>query len=161
MKRVYLILVLMVVVSAALADDKPKAQGQDAREGIEAWVAAVLAGKVDEANALTDPGEKDFDKVAKEFKDWLGVGSLKIPTVYVSEKQGRAVAVSEAVKFTKRPPGADDPNPEVLFFKLVKVKDKWLLKKIEFYAEAGAKKHVERFRTSHPDAKELPPKSKE
>jgi hypothetical protein len=162
MKRVCPVLVLLVVSSAVLADDKPKVQGGNAREAMEGWVAAVLAGKVGEADALVVPSEKDFigEKNVKAFKELLGVTSLKVTMVCVSDKDGRAVGVSEVVKFTKRPPGADGKNPDVLFFKFVRMKDKWLLRKIEFYPEAGAKKHVERFRTDYPDAQELPPKSK-
>src|SRR4051794_861907 len=92
MKRGCPVLVMLVVGSAVLADDKPKAQGGNAREAMEGWVAAVLAGKVEEANALTAPGEKELagEKIVKEVKEVLGVASLKIPTVYVSDKQGRA-----------------------------------------------------------------------
>jgi hypothetical protein len=131
----------------------------DARRAVEGYVAAALTGKVDDAAALAvadqSPAKK---KRIEEFQQQLGVKALKVVTVLASAKKGQAIAVSEKVKIIK--PNPDGRDTGVLSFKLLKMKDKWLVKDIDFGTEEKAKGKVKEFGKKNPDAKEVPAKSK-
>lgn len=159
MQRTCTILVLLIVGLGAVADDKPKVKARNARETLESWIAAALAGEVGKATPLADPRTSlAAERGVKEFQKILGVKALKIPTVYLSEKKGQAAAMSEAVKLTKADPDGRDSG--VLSFKLVREQGKWLLKDIDFDTKEKATEKIKAFRKKYADAKELPPKSK-
>jgi len=159
MQRACAILVLLIAASVVVADDKPKVKARNARETLEGWIAAALAGEVDKATPLADPNTSlAAEKGVKKFQKRLGVKALKIPTVYVSEKQGQAAAMSEAVTLTKANPDKRDSG--VLSFLLIRVEGKWLLKDIDFDTKERAAVKVKDFPKQYPDAKELPPKPK-
>lgn len=151
------VIAILAAYSATVAAEQKTAN--DARESVEDYVAATLAGKVDDAAALAvadqSPAKK---KRIEEFQPLLGVKALKIVTVLTAAKKGQAIAVSEKVKITK--PNPDRRDTGVLSFKLVKIKDKWLVKDIDFDTEEKAKGKVQDFGKRNPDAKEVPAKAK-
>ncbi|HEY8504191.1 MAG TPA: hypothetical protein VIL46_06380 [Gemmataceae bacterium] len=96
--RTLLALALLAPAAAAGAEP-PKADARNAREVLEAYGAAALAGKTDEAAALAVPGQSPSHKERiAELKDLLGVKELKIARAYASEKKQEAVALSDKVK---------------------------------------------------------------
>ena len=124
-----------VVVSIALslsavpiADDKVQ---HDPRSAIEAYLAAALTGKVDDAVALAleNRAASDEDQL-HELNTFIEAPTLKVPAVWVGAKNGRAIAVSEQIQITEADP--DGRNTGYLVFSLVKSKNKWLVDDIDF-----------------------------
>jgi hypothetical protein len=154
MVRVAVVAVVLAFSTVAFADDKPAA---DPRAAVERYVAAALVGKVDDAVKLAVEGQSPSkkDKV-EEFKMMVDAKAVKLPTVFFSAVNGQAIAVSEEVKITKANPDGRDKGH--LVFGLVKSGDNWLVKDIDFRTEEKAKDQIEKFKTKHPDAKELPAK---
>lgn len=159
MKRCVLLLAALIPTPMALSAEKPKAA--DARQAVEDYVAAVLAGQTDRAAGLAVKGQSPAKpKRIKEMKNLLGgKNQLKIVTVFFSAKKGRACAVSEMVQLTKANP--DKRNTGVLSFKLDKVKGKWLVRDIDFDTTDKAKSKTEDFKKNNADAKEIPGKAQE
>lgn len=152
--------VLGIVGSCALADGKTASAAAKnavagARQAIEAYVAAALDGRDQDASALGVSGTGRKETVEK-FRTLLGVKSLKIVTVLASDTSGQATAVSDAVKLTKANP--DGRNTGVMSFLLVRTSGKWLVKDIDFDTEAKAKSKVDEFRKRYTDAAEAPTK---
>lgn len=158
-KRWVLLLAVLIPGSMAAAADKPKTA--DARQALEDYVAAVLAGRTDVAAGLAVKGQSPAKpKNIKEMRKLLGgKNQLKIVTVFFSAKKSRACAVSEMVQLTKANP--DKRNTGVLSFKLDKVKGKWLVRDIDFDTADKAKSKVEEFKKNNADAKEIPGKSRD
>ncbi len=155
MKHTRTFVVLLAVGTAAVAGEKPK---PNARDAVEGYVAAALAGKVEDAAALAVEGQSPAKKERiEQFKGLLSVKAFKITRVLVGEKKGQAIAVSEAVKLTKASPDGQDTG--CLVFALVKSRDKWLVKDIDFRTEEAAKEKVNGFEKKNPGAKEIPAKS--
>src|SRR5262249_19405903 len=157
MKQLSMLAVLAVLGTSAVAEDKPK---PDARTTVEGYVAAALAGKVEDAAALAVADQAPSKKKRiEEIPKLLGVKKLKITTVLAGETKGEGLAVSEKVKLTKANPDGRDTG--VLTFKLVNDKGKWLVRDIDFDTEAQAMEKSKQFGKKNPDAKEVPAKSKE
>src|SRR5579885_1314453 len=98
--------VMLAIGTLAVADERPK---PDARDAVEGYVAAALAGKVDDAAAWAVEGQGPAKrKRIEEFKGRLGVRALKIAKVLVGERKGEAIAISEPVKLTKANPDGRD-----------------------------------------------------
>jgi hypothetical protein len=153
------LLALLTTSFIALADEKPKADELNARDTVEKWVAAALAGKVEEATPLADPNTSlGKEKGVKEFKEILGLKSLKVVRVSVSTKDGYAAAMSEGVKLLNQKPGKRDTG--VISFKLFRVKDRWLLKDIDFDTEDRAREKIKEFIEKHADAEDIPVREK-
>jgi hypothetical protein len=143
MKYRVLSLLLFGICSFALAEEKP-----NARQNIESYVAAALAGKVDAASLLAVPGQSPArQKTIEELQTMLGVKELKIERVLADAKTGKAIAVSEAVKLPK--------DKSVVVFALVKQRDQWLLKDIDFCTADAAKEKLKDFADKNIDAKEI------
>lgn len=152
MRHIGGVAVVLAFGISAFADDKPK---PDARAAVERYVAAALAGKVDDAVALAVVGQSPSRKDnIEEFKALVAAKAVELPTVWADEKTGRAIAMSEEVKITRANPDGRDTGR--LTFGLVKSGDKWLVKDIDFKTGAKAKEQVETFRKKYADAKELP-----
>src|SRR5262249_14729232 len=99
MKTVASFAILLGFTMPSLAEDKPKF---DARTVSERYLAAAIAGKVDDAIALAvdgqSPGRK---KTIEEVKALVGAKALKLPTVWADDKQGQAIAVSDEITLMK------------------------------------------------------------
>jgi hypothetical protein len=155
MKHLRAFVVLLAVGTASVADEKPKI---DARNAVEGYVAAALAGRLEDAAALAVEGRSPAQKKRiEEFKGLLGVKALGIARVVVSEKKGRAIALSRAIKLTKTNPDGRDTG--CLVFALVESRGRWLLEDIDFRTEEAAREKVEGFQKKNPDAKEIPSRS--
>lgn len=153
MNRVALIAVVLTFSTTAFADDKPASS--DPRTVVERYVAAALAGKTDDAVKLAVEGQSPSNKdKIEEFKALVDAKSVRFPTVFVGTTKGQAIAVSEAVKITEA--DSDGRDTGRLVFALVKSRDQWLVKDIDFRTEANAKEQVEKFKSKNADAKELP-----
>jgi hypothetical protein len=156
MKPMSMVVVLLAVGTAAGADEKPKA---NARDVVEAYVAAALAGKVADAAALAVEGKSAAKKKRiEELKRLLVVKALEMNRVLVSEKKGEALAVSDTVQLTKANPDGQDRGR--LVFALVKSGKKWLVRDIDFRNEEAANEKTRGFEKTNPDAKEIPPRAR-
>jgi hypothetical protein len=155
MKHVSAFIVLIALCPVARSEDKPRT---DARQAVEGYVTAALAGKVADAAALAVEGQSPAKtKGIEKFRKLVGAKTLKIDRVLASGKKGRAIAVSEAVKLTKANPDGRDSG--VLVFALDKAGDNWLVRDIDFRNAADAKEKVQGFAKKNPDAKEIPAKA--
>jgi hypothetical protein len=155
MKHIGMVAVVLAFGGVALADDKPK---PNARSTVERYVAAALAGKVDDAVALAVAGQSPSRKERiEEFQALVAAKAVKLPTVWADETKGQAVAVSEEVKITRANPDGRDAGH--LTFELIKSGGKWRVKDIDFETAEKAKEQVEKFRKKYADAKELPPRA--
>lgn len=145
------LVLLAALPLVAVAEEKRK---ETPRTVLEAWLDAALSGKVEAAQALAvegaDPAKK---KTIEEFQAMLRANALKVPTVLVGEKLGKALAVSEPVKVTMANPDGRDTG--VMTFQVVKVKDKWRVKDIDFKTPEKAKADLADFKTKHADAVEV------
>jgi hypothetical protein len=160
MKPISTVLVSLFLGAALGAEDKAKAQTRNAREVLEGWVAAAMAGNVEEAAILADQNTSLAKKKGmEEFKAMVAGKLVRILVVQFSDKKGQAAAMSEAVKIAK--PNPDGRDTWYLSFKLVRKNDKWILKDIDFDTEEKAKGKMEEFGKNNPDAKEIPAKAKE
>lgn len=139
---------LFVLLALFAADDKPKA---NARQAVESYVAATLAGKVEEAAAVAvegqSPGRK---KNIEEFKALVNLKELRILAVHACDKSGRATAVSEPFTLTKANPDGSDTG--CVTFLINRVKDRWLVKDIDFRSKAAAQEQVKTFLKRYPEA---------
>ncbi|MCH7729520.1 MAG: hypothetical protein IH991_24045, partial [Planctomycetes bacterium] len=136
------------------ADATPQTAVRDARKVVESYVAAALEGRVSDAVALAEPGKSTAStKRIRELPEMLGVRFLRIRTVIAAEKAGMAIAVSAPVKLTK--PNPDGQATGCLAFMLIQVDGTWLVKDIDFEAEAAAVKVIEAFIQEHQDVKEI------
>ena len=132
----------------------------DPRSVIEAYVAAALSGKVDDAVAIALADRTASDKKqVEELNVFIEAETLKIPIVWVGETRGQAIAATERVKLTEA--DTDGPDTGYLVFLLVKSQGKWLVDDIDFDTEERAKRQVEDFKKKNLDAKSLPGKSKD
>ena len=119
----------------AFAGDTPH---DKPRSTIEAYLAAALAGKVDEAVSLaTEDNEASSDSTLQDFQAMFDVKKIKVPTDWMGEKNGRAIAVTEQVKITE--PNPDGQDTGRLVFDLVKAKDKWRVDTVGFDTDEKAK----------------------
>ncbi len=129
------------------------------RSTIEAYLAAALAGKVDEAVSLaTEDREASSDSTLQDFKTMFDVKKIKVPTVWLGEKNGRAIAVTERVKITE--PDSAGQDTGCLVFDLVRSKDRWLVDSVDFDTDEKAKEQVEGFKKENLDAQLLTLKPK-
>lgn len=137
--------------------DEKKAEEPNARQIVEQYVAAALAGKTEDAAALARPGQSPSnpERIA-EFKTIVNVKALKFPSVLSSEKKSEAVAQSEAVKLPKPTPDGKDQGHVMVT--LVRVDGKWRVKDIDFRSEDKAKERMKSFAEANPDAREVPAK---
>src|SRR4051812_19551941 len=93
---------LAALGTVAFAEERP---GANAREAVEGYVAAALAGKVDDAAASAVKGQSPAAKKrVEELRKLVGAKALKITTAFASPKDGQAIAVSEPVKLTRANP---------------------------------------------------------
>ena len=153
-----LIIAAIVLAMSAFAVARETSH-DNPRSVTEAYVAAALSGKVDDAVAiaLADTTASD-QKQVKELNAFIEAETLKIPIVWVGEKRGQALAVTEQVKLTEA--DTDGPDTGYLVFLLVKSQGKWLVDDIDFNTEERAKRQVEDFKKKNLDARSLPGKSK-
>jgi hypothetical protein len=152
MKPMSTFAVMFAVGTLAIADEQPK---PNARNAVERYVAAALAGKDEDAAALAVEGKSPAKKKRiEELKRLLGGKALKLPTVLVGETKGEAIAVSESVKLTQANPDGRDTG--CLVFGLVKSGDKWLVRDIDFPTAEAAKEKVKGFEKKNRDSKEIP-----
>lgn len=154
MRHVAVVAVVLVFGVDTSADEKKAGP----RATVEKYVAAALAGRVDDAVGLAVDGQSPSRKgTVEEFKTLVDAKAVKMPTVWADEKKGQAVAVSEEIKITEARP--DGRGKGHLVFSLVRAGDRWLVKDIDFRTGEKAKEQVDGFRKKNPDAKELPAKS--
>lgn len=143
---------LLIVLTLVLASPA-KAQNRDnAREVVEGYVTAALAGKVADATNLAVPGQSPSRKVRiEEFKELLNGKTLKIASVHVSEKSREALAVSAKVQLTRKNPDGTDQG--CIVFKLISAANGWQVKDIDFRSEEAGRARVEQFIKDKPDTK--------
>jgi hypothetical protein len=145
---------------AEAKDDPENGRGADAkldpRVTVERYVAAALAGRIDDAIGLAVKGASPQSPAKREriveFAKRLDMKAVRIPTVYAAA--GEALATSEVVKLAKAQPDGTDKG--YLVFTVVKSGGGWVVKDIDFRTEQGVKEQVETFKKDHPDAIRVP-----
>jgi hypothetical protein len=141
----------LLLTAPAAAGPKP----ENPRQVAEAYVAASLAGKPDDAAALGAEGTSPAKpKSADKLKAVVGKDRLPVATVTVSEAGGYALAVTGPFKVANAKPGR--PETGCLVFTLTKTKDGWRVKDLDLRSEEDAKKQLEAVPGLYPDAKEIP-----
>src|SRR4051794_36297800 len=149
-----------LIVAGLFAAADEKKDDRNARQTAEAYVAAALAGKVEDAAKLAEEGKSPPGKRAGDpLKEVVGGNPLKLTSAHASEKRGEALAVSEPVKLKKATPDGQDTGR--LLFTLTRKGDKWLVKDIDVRSEDQTKERVKAFQQKNADAKEIPGKSEE
>jgi len=151
------ILVLgMTVVDGSMrpivrAAGEPKKAARDPRQTVEAYLAAVLAGKAEAAAALAMPGsaEGSSERIA-EYKKLIAAKAIKLASAHQSAAKGRAFVVTEVVPLTKQ---ADGRDKGPLVIKLTKKDEHWLVRDVDFKTEEVAKTQLKEFLQKFPDAK--------
>ena len=128
---------------------------QNARSVVEAYVAAALAGRVEQAASLAKgtPGKRNqIESLPKQ----LNVQRLVIKSVYVNDpaKPTKALATSEAVKLTEKQP--DGQRDGFLVLTLTMSEEDWWVTDIDFESEDGAEDELKRFREANPSAVDVP-----
>jgi hypothetical protein len=142
---------ILFLTAPAAAGPKP----ENPRQVVEAYVAASLAGKPDDAAALGAEGTSPAKaKSAEKVKSVVGKEKLAIATVTASETGGYALAVTGGFKAAN--PRPERPEAGCLVFTLTKTRDGWRVKYIDFRSEEEAKKQLEAVPGLYPDAKEIP-----
>jgi hypothetical protein len=131
------------------ADDSSKVP--DARQTVEKFLAAALAGRTKEAAALGEPG-KSYDREAKikEFEG-LNVYGKKLTVARVLADEQAALAITEKVVETKK------GQEGLLSIRLIKKDKRWLIRDVDF-GEKSATKNLQRFQREHPKSKDVEPK---
>ena len=105
----YLTLVWFMCAGGGLADDAPAANRLNARQVVEAYIAAVFANNKGGASALAVPGTSAGQTQGiDELREGLKATSLEITQVYTNDETGVAMGVSEEVKLTKANPDGND-----------------------------------------------------
>jgi len=149
---------ILALALTAVADE-PKKADRDARQTVESYLAAVLAGKVDAAAALALPGSSEGSKKRiEEYKELIAAKTIKVASSHASAKQGRAFVVTEEVKLARAQPDGRDKGP--LLIKLSKKDGEWLVRDVDFKTEEAAKKELKQFLDRFPDARPEPEKQK-
>jgi hypothetical protein len=146
-------------VSDASPATEKKEKQRDPRQTVEAYLAASVAGKKDEAAALAIPNQKPPSKQRAEgLKELDGKKAIALVSVLASENSGRATAISEFIQLKK--PNFDGQEKGCLVISLNKEEGGWLIRDLDLTSEDGAKGRVADFARRHPDAKEVPGKER-
>ena len=146
--------------SVAYAADEPKTADRDARQTVEAYLAAVLAGKVEKAAALTLPRSVEGSKKRiDEYRQRVVAKNIKLASTHVSAAKGRAFVVTEVVQLVKDKP--DDPDKGALAIKLSKTDGHWLVRDVDVTTKEVAKQQLKQFLQKYQDAKAVPEKQVE
>ena len=124
----------------------------NARSVVEAYVAAALAGRIEQAASLATAAPATRNPI-ESLSRHHNVQRLTMKLVSVNDpaKPTTALAISEAVKLTKTQGGG------VLVLTLTMTKDGWSVTDIDFETEESAEVEVKRFLEAHPNAVGLPP----
>lgn len=124
---------------------------RNARSVVEAYVAAALAGRVEQAAALARGAAKRRKEIESLSKQ-LNVQRLVIKSVYVNDpaKPVLALALSEAVTLPKK----EFPKavPVTVRLPLLMSEEGWLVIDIDFESDESAEEELTRFLEGHPKA---------
>ena len=139
---------------------------QNARAVAEAYFAAAIAGRIDEATSLTKFALEDrpaarraTEENSRWLNDQLKVPRLDLKSVYVDdpEKPVVALATTEAMRFANQ---RLDSEREVLLVAFVMSKEGWLLSLGEPYSEQSADRELKKFLEANPKSISVPPLTK-
>lgn len=151
--RVFIVSIALLLTPVVMADDPVY---RNPRSAIEAYLAAALAGKVDDAATIAHPNTQASHKDSlHELDTLIEARTLKVPTVWVGQLNGRAIAVSDKVKLTE-PDHGRDAGYLVFEITLEKSTNKWLVRDIDFDTEERKKEQVGAFKKDNHDAKPVP-----
>ena len=123
---------------------------------VRAFLAAALAGKVDEAAALADGDQLPVEQI-RELRDQIKAKKVTVISVLASETGPRkqALAITESVQVAK--PNPDGRDTGKLVITLAKRDDRgWLVQDIDFESEDSVKGELDRFLRDFPDAQPVP-----
>ncbi len=146
MRRPHLVLIVGFGLLAGADGARPK----DARGTAEAFLAAALAGRVEDAAALAEKGHVSERQVRK-LKDRLAAKAVGVASARASDKGRTALVVTEEVRLAK--PNPDGRDSGRLLLTLTRTGDRWLVRDIDFRSEAETKDAVRRFLKKFPDAR--------
>jgi hypothetical protein len=132
----------------------------NARTCVRTFLAAALAGKVDEAVALADGSRLPAAQI-RQLGDRIKAKKLTLVSVLASETGPRkgALAITESVQLARPDPDGRDTGK--LAISLAKRDDRgWLVQDIDFESEESLKGEVDRFLEDFPDAQPVPEEPK-
>ena len=129
---------------------------QNARSVVEAYVAAALAGRVEQAASLAK-GTPAVRNQIESIPRQLNVQRLAIQSVYVNDptKPVTALATSEAVKLSK--PNPDGQRDGFLLLTLTMREGGWFVTDIDFESEECADRELKKFLEANPKSIGSPP----
>ncbi len=128
---------------------------KNARSVVEAYIAAALAGRVDEAASLakgTPAGRNQIESLPRQ----LNVQRLVINSVHMSDpaKPKTALALSEAVTLTRKQPNGQRDG--CLGLTLTLSEEGWFVTDIDFESEESTEDELKRFIEGNPNAVRVP-----
>jgi len=130
--------------------DKKKAQKKNPiRQTVEKFLAAALAGKADDAEALAEPGQITARKIKDDFRD-VTVARLPLGIASLQADDQMALAVTENVTI-KDPRRGDQKGPLLITVK--KIDKGWRVRDVDF---GKTEKRIAAFKKMHPKAKAVP-----
>lgn len=139
----------------AASAEEPKQADRTARQTVEAYLAAVLAGKGEAATALALPGSVEgSEKRIAEYRELFAGNTIRAASSHVSTGKEQALVITEEVKLAKAARDGRDKGP--LIVKLTKLKGGWLVRDVDFKTEERAKEELKEFLAKYPDAKAEP-----
>jgi len=143
---------LVLIVSLGLLAGADSAKPKDARHTAEEFLAAALAGKVEDASALA---EKDHvsERQVRKLKDRLAAKAIPLASARASEKGNTALVITGEVRLTK--PNPDGQDRGRLLLTLTRKGGRWLVHDIDFRSETKTKDAERRFLKKFPDAKSV------
>jgi hypothetical protein len=119
---------------------------KDPRRVVEAYLGAALAGRVEEAMALGEPGKSPSRKKAVENLKSLGLKQVVMGKVYADAEEG--IAITEPVSVNGGP-----RRPLIVW---VLIRDgRWMIHEVSMDTEAKAEELRKAWLIGHRDAKEI------
>lgn len=124
----------------------------NAREAVEAFVAAALVGETSDTTVLARSGmSPEAMKGINEFRETLDAKPLEIASVRMSGRKRVALAVSRPLEHT----GSNLVWCAV--FRLIRSEEGWFLRQVSSMSEDGAGQLIDKYNRIYPDAEEIAP----
>ena len=147
------------------ADNQEPLDRQNARAVVEAFVAAAISGRIDEAASLVDQTELSaedrpaFPEAIEVFFRQFNVQQPAMKSVYVNDPAipTMALAISEAVKLARKQ--ADGQRDSFLVVRLTMSEGGWLLTDDELEWEESADRELKKFLEANPRSISVPPQA--
>ncbi len=155
MKSTIPVIALSLILCCGLvapAQQKPENHGP--LDVVQAYLAAALEGRAEDAARLAKPGSSPASrKQVEEIPLLLKNKTVIIRSVFVSDSQGEALAISEPVQLAEANPDGRDTG--CLTFLLDRSDGKWRVSDIDFGSETDANQDLAEFRERVPPGSQI------